>query len=546
MTMVSSSVSVKSTGSPGSSLHWNALTMVATRSMEDWLYYSLSITFCLALSYLVSNFRRRPATGKPSLPPGPKGLSVIGPLLFIGWTSYGIELIVRAARSWYGPVFTLNLLPNPVVFIADRGVARRVLVQGGAAFADRPPANLATRIFSSDQHNITSAAYGPVWRVLRRNLTGKVLHPSYLIRRYAVARREAVSGLVAGVARQMRDEGDGVVVVEGLLHHAIFHVFVRMCFGEGLGDGVVASVTALQREFLTSVVGFQVFSVVPAVTKLVYRRRWEKMLSIRRRQEELFLPLIRTRMKVGMQDAGGGTVDCYADSLLGLRIPEDGGRSLTEREMVSLCSEFLAGGTDSTVAVMQWTMANLVARPEIQAALRAEIRDVVGDGDLQDEQLHRMPYLRAVVLEGLRRHPPGRFMLPHAATEDGGAAFDGFHVPRHALVNFALGGMAMDGEVWAAPMEFRPERFLPGGEGADVDLTGSKEIMMMPFGAGRRICPGIEAALLHLEFFLANLVREFEWTEVPGDPVDFAERQEMSVVMRRPLRAKVVPSCIHN
>ncbi|KAJ1267284.1 hypothetical protein BS78_07G044700 [Paspalum vaginatum] len=520
-------------------------------TMEDWLFYFFSTIFCtalLSLLLLCSSSSLRPATHQPSslpLPPGPSGLSVLGPLIFLGWTNFGIEPIIRAAQRWYGPVFTLHLLPSsPVIFIADRAVARRVLVQSGAAFADRPPANLATRVFSSNQHNVTSAAYGPVWRVLRRNLTSRVLHPSCL-RRYAGARRGAVAGLVAGITRQMRG-GSGVVVVEGLLHHAIFHVFVTMCFGEGLGDDVVAVVTALQREFLTSVVGFQVLGASPVVTKLLFRRRWKKMLSIRRRQEELFAPLIRARR--ARRDAGADSAEadqCYADSLLGLVIPEHGGRSLTEKEMVSLCSELLAGGTDSTVAVMQWTLANLVARPEIQAKLREEILDVVGGaggGVLADEHLARMPYLRAVVLEGLRRHPPGRFMLPHAATEEGGAALDGgFGAPRHALVNFTLGGMAMDEAVWPDARRFRPERFLPGGEGEDVDLTGTREIKMMPFGAGRRVCPGIEAALLHLEWFVGNLVREFEWSEVPGQPVDFAERQEMSVVMRNPLRAKVAP-----
>ncbi|XP_062196286.1 cytochrome P450 89A2-like [Phragmites australis] len=506
--------------------------------MEDWLYYSLSIIFvCLAL-FLLSSLR--PA--KPSLPPGPTGLSVFGPLLLFVWTNFGIEPIIRAARSWYGPVFTLYLLPSsPVIVIADRAVAHRVLVRSGAAFDDRPPANIVTRIFSSDQHSITAGAYGPLWRVLRRNLTSKVLHPS-CHRRYAAARQGAVSGLIAGIKRQM--SGDAVVVIEGLLHDAIFHVFVSICFGEALGDGVIAAVTALQREFLTSVVGFQVFGTWPAVTKYVFRRQWKRMLSIRRRQEELFTPLIRAR-KARREAAGDNfAVDSYVDSLLGLRIPEDGGRDLMESEMVSLCSEFLSGGTDSTVAAMQWTMANLVAQPEIQAKLRADIHHVAGAGaGIQEEHLPRMPYLRAVVLEGLRRHPPGHLMVPHAATE-GGATLDGFCVPRHAPVTFTVASIAMDEAVWPDARRFRPERFLPGGEAEDVDLTGSKEIKMMPFGAGRRICPGMALGLLHLEYFVANLVREFEWTEVPGEPVQFAERQEMSVVMRRPLRAKVVP-CMH-
>lgn len=221
--------------------------------MEDWLYY-VSVTLCLTLCLVLSSSLCK--AGSSFLPPGPTSLTAFGPLLMLAWTSVNIESVVRVARSWYGPVFTLYLLPSfPVVFVADRAVAHRVLVQRGSAFADRPPANLATRIFSSDQHNITSAGYGPLWRALRRNLTGRALHPSS-VPRYGAARRRAASGLVDGIARKMRDEG--VVVIEELLHEAVFHVLTCMCFGQGLDDGAIAAVTTLQREFLKAVVGFQV------------------------------------------------------------------------------------------------------------------------------------------------------------------------------------------------------------------------------------------------------------------------------------------------
>jgi cytochrome P450 family 89 subfamily A len=126
------------------------------------------------------------------------------------------------------------------------------------------------------------------------------------------------------------------------------------------------------------------------------------MLSIRRRQEELLAPLIRARRArrdAATDDGNIADEDCYADSLLSLRIPEDGVRNLTESEMVCLCSEFLTSTTDSTAAVTQWIMAHLVAQPEIQAKLGAEIHHVVtGAGaGVDDEHLRRMPYLRAVV-----------------------------------------------------------------------------------------------------------------------------------------------------
>ncbi|KAF7087100.1 hypothetical protein CFC21_090325 [Triticum aestivum] len=507
--------------------------------MEEWVYYSLSITLCLTLSLVFSSLRKCKAAGSSFLPPGPTSLTAFGPLLLLAWTSVNIESVVRVARSWYGPVFTLYLLPSfPVVFVADRAVAHRVLVQLGSAFANRPPANLATRIFSSDQHNITSAAYGPLWRALRQNLTGRALHPSS-IPRYAAARGRAASGIVDGIARQMRS-GKGVVVIEGLLHDAVFHVIACMCFGQGLDDASIAALTSLQRQFLKEVVGFQVFGSSPKVSRLLFWRRYQRMLSMRRRQEEVFIPLIRACRARRNASGKSFEMDCYVDSLISLRIPEQDGssRHLTDGEIVALCTELLSGPVDSTVNMLQWAMANLVTRPDIQAKLRAEINSVA-DGQVREEE--HLPYLRAVVLESLRRHPPARFILPHAAAGENGTVLDGFTVPKEVSVNFTLGDMAMDKKVWPDPTQFRPERFLPGGEGENLDLTGSKEIKMMPFGASRRMCPGIDVSLLHVNLLVATMVRAFQWSEVPGEPVDFTETLELTIVMKRPLRAKVVP-----
>ncbi|KAF3785634.1 Cytochrome P450 89A9 [Nymphaea thermarum] len=200
---------------------------------------------------------------------------------------------------------------------------------------------------------------------------------------------------------------------------------------------------------------------------------------------------------------------------------------------------FLNGGTDTTSTAVQWVMANLVKDRQIQAKLHEEIRTVVGeDGEVSEESVSRMPYLKAVIMEALRRHPPGHFVLPHTVTEEE-VSLNGYSVPKDATINFMVGEMGLDGKVWKHPLDFRPERFLPGGEGEDVDLTGSREIKMMPFGAGRRICPGMGLALLHLQYFVANMVREFEWSVPDGEPVDLTEKVEFTVVMKNPLRAKI-------
>ncbi|GMY39699.1 cytochrome P450 89A2-like isoform X2, partial [Fagus crenata] len=241
----------------------------------------------------------------------------------------------------------------------------------------------------------------------------------------------------------------------------------------------------------------------------------------------------------------------YVDTLLDLELPEEK-RKLQGDEMISLCSEFLNAGTDTTSTALQWIMANLVKYPHIQERLFVEMKGVMGDGgkvkEVKEEDLNKMPYLKAVVLEGLRRHPPGHFLLPHAVTED--VVLDGYLVPKNATLNIMVAEMGWDPKVWEDPMAFKPERFLIGGGDGDgdgkgelFDITGSKEIKMMPFGVGRRICPGYGLAILHLEYFVANLVWNFEWRAVDGDGngVDLSEKQEFTMVMKYPLKAHLSP-----
>ncbi|RZC64144.1 hypothetical protein C5167_025904 [Papaver somniferum] len=243
---------------------------------------------------------------------------------------------------------------------------------------------------------------------------------------------------------------------------------------------------------------------------------------------------------------------CYVDSLLNLELPDGEGRTrkLTENEMVSLCSEFLNGGTDTTSTTLQWVMANLVKYQEIQSKLFDEIKNLeqsrsedYNDGEIQEEDLKKLPYLRSVILEGLRRHPPGHFVLAHAVTQD--VVLDGYVIPKEATVNVMIADIGLDPKVWVDPMAFKPERFLNEDDGSVneelADVTGNKEVKMIPFGAGRRMCPAYGLAMLHLEYFVANFIKEFKWTAKVGDEIDLSEKQEFTNVMKNPLWAHVSP-----
>ncbi|XP_045817636.1 cytochrome P450 89A2-like [Trifolium pratense] len=368
-----------------------------------------------------------------------------------------------------------------------------------------------------------------------------MLHPSK-IKSFSEIRNWVLETLINRLKPASESEHSVTVVFH--FHYAMFCLLlVFMCFGERVKDEILSDILRVQRNRLLSISRFNILNFWPRVTRIFLRKRWEEFLKLRKDQEDVLLPLIRARKQV--QESGLNNVKSvvsYVDTLLELELPEEK-RKLSEDEMVTLCSEFLNAGADTTSTALQWIMVNLVKYPDVQRRIVEEIRDVMGEDsngekkEVKEEDLHKFPYLKCVILEGLRRHPPGHFVLPHAVTED--VVLNGYLAPKNGTVNFMVAQMGWDPHVWGEdPMEFKPERFL---NDETFDITGTKEIKMMPFGAGRRICPGYNLALLHLEYFVANLVWNFDWKVPDGGHVDLSEKQEFTMVMKNPLQVHICP-----
>nr|QWK52424.1 cytochrome P450 89A6-2 [Isatis tinctoria] len=500
-------------------------------------HLGLSLSVSLLVNLLLLGLRK---SSSLPLPPDPNFFPFLGTIKWLRQGLGGLNIYLRSVHQRLGPIITLRITSRPAIFIADRSLAHQALILNGAVFADRPPAPPISKIVSSNQHNISSGFYGATWRLLRRNLTSEILHPSRL-RSYSHARRWVLEILFD----RFRNHGgsqEPIVVVDHL-HYAMFALLVLMCFGDKLDEKQIKEVEFVQRRQLLSFGRFNILNLWPKLTKLIFKSRWDEFHRIRDEQRDVLLPLVRARRKIleerkkDDEEEKKDYVQSYVDTLLDLELPDEK-RKLNEEEIMSLCSEFLNGGTDTTATALQWIMANLVKNPSIQERLYEEIKSVVREEakEIEEEEAHKMPYLKAVVLEGLRRHPPGHFVLPHSVTED--TVLGGYKVPKKGTVNFMVAEIGRDPAVWDEPMAFKPERFI--GEEEPVDITGSRGIKMMPFGAGRRICPGIGLAMLHLEYYVANMVKEFEWKEVEGCEVDLTEKLEFTVVMKHPLKALAV------
>ncbi|KAJ0014586.1 hypothetical protein Pint_20908 [Pistacia integerrima] len=493
--------------------------------MENW--FIILISLCVAaLIKALFNLLYPTKTSNYKLPPSPSPFFMITKFRYYRKSLLEFESFVRSLHSKLGPILTLQFDSYPLIFITDRFLAHQALIQNGAVFADRPPPTPISRIISSNQH-ISSAVYGPTWRLLRRNLTGKILHPSS-VKSYSHACKWLLRTLLDCLSSQSKS-GNSVQVVDHF-QYAMFCLLVFMCFGDRLDQKKIKEVEDAHRQLVLNLNRFHIFSVLPRLTKILFHKRWQQFLRIRQRQYDSLMPLIKKRRKVKEErlKVNDDYVLAYVDTLFDLELPEEK-RKLDEKEIMSLCSEFIAAGTDTAAAALQWVLANLVKYPHIQEKLFTEIKGVIGDS--------KMPYMKAVILESLRRHPASHLGVPHTVTED--VVLNGFLIPKKASIYFMVADMGWDTKAWDDPMEFKPERFLNKGE--VFDITGSREIKMMPFGVGRRICPGLNLARLHLEYVVANLVWWYGWKSVDGSDLNMEENHEFTGTMKYPLEAHLYP-----
>ncbi|KAJ6851124.1 cytochrome P450 89A2-like isoform X1 [Iris pallida] len=499
--------------------------------MEASFLILVTIFLSISISFLLARKKSR-------LPPGPLALPWLGNPLWLRATVFDITSVLQRVHRKYGPIVTLQLGARTAIFISDRDMAHKALVTLGAAFSDRPTPNPATSFLHSDeQYTITGGAYGPVWRLFRRNLNSEILHPSRM-KLFGPGREWVLGLLKKRMYDQLRSSDEGVVVPYDIFLFAQFSLLFLICFGEKLDEGFIRKFEGPIRQLLIYERDLEFLAFFPAFSKLIYRSRWKWAVDTARKLEELCSPLLEARRNYKKNGGENQEIRSYVDSLLELKLPGKD-RGLTDSEIMTLTGEIMTSGTDTTSASLQWTMANLVRNQDVQKKLHEEIESVSGGESVEEEELQRMPYLRAVVLESLRRHPPGHLVLPHAVKED--MEFEGYVIPKNVPVNFSVADMGWDETVWEEPKEFKPERFFGREHEEVVDMTGSREIKMMPFGAGRRICPGMELAMLHLQFFVANMVKEFEWKQVEGEDVDLTEKLEYTVVMKNPLRVRLVP-----
>lgn len=442
----------------------------------------------------------------------------------------------RDLRTKYGPIFTLKMGTRTLIILSDAKLVHEALIENGAVFASRPRENPTRNIFSCNKFTVNAAVYGPVWRSLRKNMVQNMLSSARL-KEFRGVRARAMDRFIERLRAEAKAE-NGVVWVLKNARFAVFFILVTMCFGIEMDEETVEKIDQVMKSVLITL-DPRIDDFLPILSPFFSKQR-KKALEVRAEQVDFIFPFIEQR-KRALENPGSdnaATSFSYLDTLFDLRV-EGRDSPPSKDELVTLCSEFLNGGTDTTGTAIEWGIAQLIANPAIQEKIYEEITSIVGHGSgrkIDEKDIEKMPYLEAVVKELLRKHPPTTFSLTHAVTEP--TTLAGYDIPTDANVDIFLSGISDDPRIWTNPDKFDPTRFLAGGEGEVGKSNGG--IKTMPFGVGRRICPGLNMAMVHIQLMLARMVQEFEWSAYPpGTELDFTGKFEFTVVMKNTLRAVI-------
>lgn len=182
-------------------------------------------------------------------------------------------------------------------------------------------------------------------------------------------------------------------------------------------------------------------------------------------------------------------------------------------------------------------MSELIRNPAAMKTLQNEVREAGKQGKIKEEDLDKMVYLKAVIKESLRLHPPVPLLLPHESTQD--TEVMGFDIVSGTCVVINAWAIGRDPWLWENPEEFRPERFLD----TSIDFRGH-HFELIPFGAGRRGCPGIAFATCVLELALAKLVNNFDFglpNGGSGVDLDMTEASGITIHRKSPLFVLITP-----
>ncbi|KAL3742657.1 hypothetical protein ACJRO7_018038 [Eucalyptus globulus] len=486
---------------------------------------------CLLFLFMVIKIFRAKSSNALKLPPGPKKLPLIGNLPQLRSPELPHHHLNNLAKT-YGPIYHLKVGELMLVVLTTPEIAEEVLKTQEINFAQKPLFPSLEMMFDTCS-SFMYAPYGEHWRQLRKFCVLELLSVKR-VRSFQSIREDEMSNLVQFV----RSSQGCPLNLTNKISSCLNGIISKAAFGESYKCQEYLSAL---KDAIEQAGGLSVVDVFPSLRILRYisGRKW-RLDSVRRRCDQISNHILndhkRQRENLSTQKDSFVKED-FVDVLLRIQESNELGFHLTDDHIKTIILEFYGGGTDTSSVTAEWAMSELLKNPQAMTKAQAEVRMALkGKDRVQESDLEDLKYLKSVIKETLRLHPPVP-LVPREARK--ACKIRGYDIPVKSRVLIHAGAFGRDPNHWEDPEKFVPERFLE----SSVDFIGTHH-HFVPFGFGRRVCPGIAFAVANIELLLALLLYHFDWALPNGqtpEELDMTEVFAATVTRKSDLYAVATP-----
>ncbi|KAL0719116.1 hypothetical protein Bca4012_068440 [Brassica carinata] len=500
----------------------DAMDELLAACQDEEAEYKITRNHIKAL-FVVDSMKPKNSPGY-DLPPSPPSLPIIGHLHLL--LSSLTHKSLQKLSTKYGPLLHIRIFNVPIILVSSASVAYEIFKFHDVNVSSRDLAAIdESLVFGT--YGIVNAPYGDYWKFMKKIIATKLLRPQTLERSRGI-RAEELHRFYSSLLEKARENESVEISKEAmkLMNNTLCRMMLGRCFTEENGEaekvrGLVNESHALTKKL------FLAASLRRPLNKLRIQLFKKEIMSVSDRFNELLEKILvehKEKLNENHQDKD------MMDVLLTACQDE---YKITRNHIKAFFVELFIGGTDTSVQTTQWTMAEIINNHKVLEKLREEIDSVVGRSKLiQETDLPNLPYLQAVVKEGLRLHPPAPLMLRKFQER---CEIKGFYIPEKTILVISAYAVMRDPDSWEDLEEFKPERFLSPKEDEK-----QQELKFLPFGGGRRGCPGGNLSQIIVGTAIGVMVQCFDW-KIEGGKVNMEEAVEgMNLSMVHPL--KCVPN----
>ncbi|KAH9667502.1 Flavonoid 3-monooxygenase [Citrus sinensis] len=499
-----------------------------TSPSNSAIFYSILFFLPIVLFLFRRQFSR-----KLNLPPGPRPWPLIGNLNLIGPLPH---VSIHSLSQKYGPLMHLKYGLSPVVVGSSAEVAELLLKTHDISFASRP-ALLAGKYTTYNYSAMSTAPYGPYWRQARKICLMELLSAKRLDQ-FEYIRVEERNAFLS----ELFKSASTPVHLKDRLYTLNLTLICRMVLGKRYTDEAEKNTvtpkdfTEMIEELFLLIGILDIGDSIPWLASFDLQGHVKRMKDVSKKLDKFYEGILDEHHERRKSVKGYGVHD-MVDVLMQLADDPSLEVKLEREHIKALIQDLLTAGTDTSAISVEWAMSELLKNPEAIQKATEELDRVIGkDRWVEEKDIVNLPYIEAIVKETMRLHPVAPLLLPRVARDDCRVA--GYDILRNTRVVVNVWAIGRDPTMWEKPNEFRPHRFID----KNIDVKGH-DFQLLPFGSGRRICPGYALGLKVIQSTLANLLYGFEW-KLPGDmkneDLDMEDRFGLTMSRKTPL--VVVPS----